>query len=69
MRVRALQGDTLDVLCHRHLGRTAGLVEQVLALNPALAELGPLLPNGTPVTLPEPTEAAAEQQPLIQLWD
>lgn len=69
MRVRALQGDTLDLLCHRHLGRTGGLLEQALELNPQLAELGPLLPNGTIVELPEPADAAAEQQPLIQLWD
>lgn len=69
MRVRALQGDTLDALCHRHLGRTAGVLEQVLALNPRLAEPGPVLPNGTVVVLPEPAEAAANEQPLIQLWD
>ena len=36
MRVYAHQGDTLDALVWRHLGRTAGLVERALELNPGL---------------------------------
>ncbi|MBB3141201.1 tail protein X [Halomonas organivorans] len=66
--VRSQQGDTLDRLCYRHLGRTAGVTERVLALNVGLAEQGPVLPSGTAVTLPdiapEPVRA-----PRVQLWD
>lgn len=67
MQLRAQQGDTLDLILHRHYGYTAGITEQVLALNPGLAERGPILPMGSLITLPDaPTQAAA---PLIQLWD
>lgn len=41
MRVHAMQGDTVDLLCWRHLGSTAGLVERTYLLNPGLAERGP----------------------------
>lgn len=69
MRVYARQGDTLDALCWRHLGRTAGVVEVALEANPGLADLGPVLPHGTPVDLPDPTSAAPARRALIQLWD
>lgn len=67
MQVRSLQGDTVDQLCWRHLGVTSGVVEQTYALNRGLAALGPVLPSGTPVHLPE-----AKTQPVkttVQLWD
>jgi phage tail protein X len=65
--VRANQGETLDHLCYRTIGRTAGVTEQVLELNPGLADLGSILPEGTPVTLPEtPTEA--RRIDTVQLW-
>lgn len=68
MRVYAHQGDTVDALCWRHLGRTAGVVEQVLESNRGLAAKGPVLPHGTVVDLPAPAAAAAAQAPLVQLW-
>lgn len=37
MNVFALQGETLDSLCFRVLGQTAGVVERTLELNPGLA--------------------------------
>lgn len=67
MHVRARQGDTLDLICHRHLGATARVTEQVLELNPRLAELGPELPIGTIVTLPEAPDAPVKTR--IKLWD
>ncbi len=69
MDVIAQQGDTLDALCWRHLGRTAGVVEATLAKNPGLADLGAILPHGTPVALATPASAAPTVRPLIQLWD
>lgn len=67
VRANTLQGDTVDLLCLRHLGRTAGVTEAVYAINPGLAALGPVLPIGIPVDLPE--TVARAQTPLLQLWD
>lgn len=71
MRVRSLQGDTIDSLCHRHLGTTAGMVERALALNYGISLHGPVLPMGTVVELPDvPTPSTgAVMRPLVQLWD
>ena len=67
MKVRARQGETLDAICQRYLGRTAGVTEQVLALNTGLADLGVVLPMGTLITLPDtPTQP---RRPQVQLWD
>lgn len=68
MIVIAQQGDTVDQLCHRHLGGTASVTEQVLELNPGLSALGPVLPMGTRITLPDALPAKQDNQ-LIQLWD
>lgn len=66
--VIAHQGDTLDALCWRHYGRTAGVVEAVLEANPGLADLGPILPHGQRVVLPEQAPQP-QRQDLINLWD
>lgn len=69
LQVRALQGDTVDQLCLRHLGTTAhGVVEATYAGNPGLADLGPVLPAGTLVTLVEAPQAAATAA-TVNLWD
>jgi phage tail protein X len=67
--VRSRQGDTVDALCWRELGATAGVVAQVLELNRGLAALGPILPVGTPVLLPERSTVTPPVLPTIQLWD
>lgn len=67
MQVIAHQGDTVDSLCWRHLGSSTA-VEQTLLLNPGLAALGPVLPMGTRVTLPDEAPAPLQNN-LIQLWD
>lgn len=70
MRIIASQGDTVDQICHRHYGRTAGITEQVYAANPGLADLGPILPLGTAITLPDlPTQPAETTRKLVNLWD
>lgn len=70
MQVTALQGDTLDMLCQRHLGRTAGVVEDALEANPGLAALGPVLPMGAVVELPDvDANDSAPTRTLVQLWD
>lgn len=67
MRIIANEGDTVDAICWRAYGRTRGMVERVLDANPGLADLGPLLPMGTPVELPD--ESPAPEKTLINLWD
>ena len=43
MRVIANQGDTVDQICQRHYGRTAGITEQVSASARAAGlEVGPV---------------------------
>ncbi len=67
MQLRSIQGDTVDRVCQRVYGRTAGVTEQVLVANPGLADLGPILPMGTLITLPE--QAPQAESPMLQLWD
>ncbi|EBP7622147.1 phage tail protein [Salmonella enterica] len=67
MKVRSMQGDTLDVICARYYGRTEGVVETVLQANPGLSELGVILPHGTEVDLPDvPSSPVTE---TINLWE
>lgn len=68
MNVTSMQGDTLDELCYRHLGRT-DILESALELNPGLAAIGPILPCGTTVELPEAADLAPVQTNIVQLWD
>lgn len=68
MNVRTIQGDTVDLICWRHYGRTAGITEQVLEANPGLADLGADLPIGTVIVLPA-QPATPTQAPRLQLWD
>ncbi|PDO83307.1 tail protein X [Kosakonia pseudosacchari] len=66
MNVKTQQGDTLDLLCQRYYGRTASVVETVLAANPGLADLGVILPYGTPVNLPEVQTQTIKE--TVNLW-
>jgi phage tail protein X len=70
MIVRALQGETVDALCWRALGRTGGIVEHVLDLNRGLAQYGPVLPHGLLVELPDEVPQSAQSgAERLQLWD
>ena len=66
MQARAMQSDTLDLLCWRTFART-DIVEATLELNPGLADHGPVLPTGLLVELAEP--AAAHTRATVSLWD
>jgi len=66
--VIAMQNDTAELICYRHFDYTVGVTEQVLDLNPGLASLGPILPSGTKVILPDVAEQQ-EQTNTINLWD
>lgn len=67
MQVIAQQGDTVDALCWRHYGSTAGVVAAVLEANPGIADHGPVLPMGLAVELPEQTTQPTTTR--LQLWD
>ena len=66
MTYTAIEGDVLDAICWRQYGRQAGAVEAVLAANPGLADLGPVLPLGTVIELPVIDEAPASG--YVRLW-
>lgn len=67
-QLRTIQNDTVDALCWRHYGRTAGVVEAVLDANPGLADHGPQLPTGLLVTLPD-LQSSAPTRAMVNLWD
>ncbi len=71
MIVTAQAGETVDALCWRVLGRTEGVTEQAYDLNPDLAALGPTLPGGTLVRLPdiEANTATQTRRATVKLWD
>lgn len=63
----SIQGDTVDLICRRAYGDESELVEAVLEANPGLAAIGPVLPIGTFVRLPDLVKPAT--LPEITLWD
>lgn len=64
----AKDGDTVDSIAWAYYGTLDGrVVEQLLEANPALADLGPLLPAGTSVTLPD-IQTSAELSG-VKLWE
>lgn len=65
--VRTIQGDTVDRICHRVYGKTAGVTEAVYEANPGLADIGPVIPTGTLVKLPE--VAVQSTKATVQLWN
>lgn len=64
----AQEGETVDALVWRVLRRGSPAIEQVLKINPNLADHGVFLPRGTPVLFPTVASAPAAT-PMIQLWD
>lgn len=62
------QNEMVDMICHRHYGRTRDVTEAVLDANPGLAALGPILPFATRVTLPVIAEQT-KRKPLVGLYD
>ncbi len=68
--VTARAGDTLDELVWRTCALGPADLPAVIALNPGIADRGPLLAAGTIVTVPPaPTTPVTATRDLIQLWD
>ena len=64
----AIQNDTIDTICWREYGRSAGVVEMVLEANPSIIEHCVFIPMGTEVILPD-IETPQQTKQTIQLWD
>ena len=64
VRYRTRDGDSLDAVCWRHYGRQAGAVEAVLEANPGLSEVGPVLPAGFVLGLPDLPRPPRKSRPL-----
>jgi phage tail protein X len=67
-KLRSLQGDTLDALLWRERSLGPADLPAVLELNPGLAALGPILPLGTMVIVPETVTPTTPVLTLVQLW-
>ena len=61
------QGETVDLVCWRHYGRTREVTEAVFNANPGLAALGPVLPFATVIALPV-IAARSTARKLVNLW-
>jgi phage tail protein X len=61
-------GDMIDYICWKQYnGQMTGTVEAVFNANPILEDMGPILPAGILLTLPDaPTPSPV--QPSIYLW-
>ncbi|MDT0499724.1 MULTISPECIES: tail protein X [unclassified Halomonas] len=66
-KYRTSEGESLDWICWRAYGRISrGLVERVLEVNSGLADLGPSLPAGVAIILPDVEEPAVNRR--VRLW-
>ena len=71
MIVTAQEGETLDAVVWRVLGRTAAITEQAFDANPGIADLGATLPGGTQIdlTLAAQAVSAPPKRDVVNLWD
>ena len=67
LAVLAREGETVDQLVWRTLERAAPVVEQVLDLNPGLADQGCFLRRDQTVLVPADAPRTAPV-PMVQLW-
>lgn len=64
---RSKSGDTADSIAWAIYGRQdGGLVERLLDANPGLADLGPLLPPGLQVVIPDAPDPVLSEG--VRLW-
>ncbi len=68
VHLTAQQGDTLDQLAWRELGMGSADIGPLLLANRGIADLGAVLPEGTIVTVPDPSPTA-DTLAIVQLWD
>ncbi len=68
MKYRTVKGDILDAICTEHYGLGAFDLAKVYAANMGLAQLGPVLPAGVMIELPEEARITSEPD-MISLVD
>ena len=61
------QGETVDIACMRHYGRTSTVTELVLDANRGIAT-NVILPIGTHIVMPDFDVKTADVK-LVSLWD
>jgi phage tail protein X len=60
------EGDMIDLICwQQYKGRMTGTVEAVFDANPCLEDMGPLLPAGLVLILPD---VSVKVTPTVYLW-
>jgi phage tail protein X len=64
--VKTLGGEMLDQVAHRHYKGRPGALDVVIAANPGLSKIGPVLPAGVDIVLPDLPEVKNEG---VTLWD
>ena len=64
MKVKALEGDTVDSLCFRYYGTTQGVTEKVLDANPDSVSRV-FLDAGQEVEMPEPEKKKRENDSVV----
>lgn len=62
-------GEMLDAICAGFYGVNVDAAETVLAANPGLADLGPILPQNTTIMLPTIAPSPAKLVATVSLWD
>lgn len=68
-QVRTNDGDIVDMIALRFMGRMSGATEALYALNPGLARLGPTLPAGVILHVPiRPERRRAALSTVQTLW-
>lgn len=67
LEYKSRDGDTVDLIAYRHYGNTSdSTIEQVLLANRGVADLGPILPAGVTLILPDITQPHTQDE--IRLW-
>ena len=66
VRYRAKTGDMLDAICHVYYKGRPNATEAALEANPFLAKVGPVLPEGTLIELPD--LPSLEDKSTVVLW-
>ena len=65
---RTKDGDVLDAICLAYYDQSQGYIEAVLNANPRLADIGPILPAGIEIELPD-FPALTIANDTLRLWN
>ncbi len=66
IKFKTIGGEMLDAIAHKHYQGRVGGTEAIVNDNIGLARLGPVLPAGLEISLPDLPKIQEEE---IRLWD